>query len=58
LINLRISTNKLQVARLQMSQNISRKSILRKMYYKKGINIWDPSDSLLVMGGLRLSFQY
>jgi hypothetical protein len=41
----------IKAARLQMSQNISRKSILREMYlnFKKGKNIQDPSYILNVM---------
>jgi hypothetical protein len=43
-----------------MSQNNSRKSILRKMYlnFKKGKNIQDPSYILHVMCCLRLILQY
>jgi hypothetical protein len=52
-----------KAARLQMSQNVSRnvsrKSILRKMYldFKEGKSIQDPSDILHVMCGLRMLLQ-
>jgi hypothetical protein len=50
----------LKAAHLQMSQNISRKSIFKKnvLKFKKGKNIQNPSHTLHFMGSLRLILQY